>query len=193
MNILFLHGMASSHESPIAASIRKHIPDATVWTPDLSINPAVAFPQIDEFLATHDVDVIVGHSLGGFMAQKYRGRRKVLINPSLGMTYMYLFQGDNKYKEKRNDGNQIWHVDKSMCKTYKEMENKQYDNLTDDELRLTVGVFGKGDIMTRLSAHRFAKHYSNRVFMPGGHYPSDDAVRNYVVPAILSLKKTCDQ
>ncbi|MBR4713419.1 MAG: alpha/beta fold hydrolase [Paludibacteraceae bacterium] len=187
MNILFLHGMASSHESATAEFIRKYLPEATVWAPDLSIDPEKAFPQIDRFLAEYQVDLIIGHSLGGFMAQKYRGRKKILLNPSLGMTYMYMFQGDNKYKEGRADGNQIWHVDKRMCDIYKDMERKQYDNLTPEEDALTIGMFGRKDFMTRMAAHWFKQHYSNRIFMPGGHYPPEESIRDYVVPQIRSF------
>ena len=187
MEILFLHGMASSHDCSIALDMQKHMPESKVWAPDLSIDPDKAMPQIEEFLASHNIDVIVGHSLGGFMAQKLRGRKKILLNPSLGMSYMYLFVGDNKYKGQRYDGNQIWHVEKSMCRRYKEMQRTQYDNLTPEEDRLTIGLFGKWDFMTRMAAHWFKQHYTDRRFIPGTHYPSEATVRDYVVPVIKEL------
>lgn len=184
MDILFLHGMASSHTSETAALIRKYMPESTVHVPDLSIDPQIAFPQIERFLAEHHIDLIIGHSLGGFMAQKFRGRKKILLNPSLGMSYMYLFQGDNKYKEVRADGNQIWHVERRMCRQYKEMQRVQYDHLTPEEDALTIGMFGRMDFMTRMAAHWFKQHYSHRIFMPGGHYPPEESIRDYVVPQI---------
>lgn len=184
MEILFLHGMASSHASQTAAWIQQYLPESTVHVPDLSIDPNIAFPQIETYLAEHPIDLIIGHSLGGFMAQKFRGRKKILLNPSLGMSYMYLFQGDNKYKEPRTDGNQIWHVEKHMCRTYKAMQKVQYDDLTAEEDALTIGIFGKRDFMTRMAAHWFKQHYSHRVFMPGGHYPPESSIRDYVVPQI---------
>lgn len=187
MNILFLHGMASSHASPIATYLREYMPEATVWAPDLSIDPERAFPQIERFLAEYQIDLIVGHSLGGFMAQKLRGRKKVLLNPSLGMDYLYLFIGDNKYKEERADGVQTWHVERRMCDTYKEMERTQYDNLTPEEDAMTVGIFGKRDLLTRMASHWFKKHYSQWLAMPGGHYPPEEAIRDYVVPEIRRL------
>lgn len=187
MEILFLHGMASSHESQTAEFIRKYLPEATVHVPDLSIDPAIAFPQIERYLEEHPIDLIIGHSLGGFMAQKFRGRKKILLNPSLGMSYMYLFQGDNKYKEGRADGNQIWHVEKRMCRQYKKMQKTQYDDLTEEEDRLTVGIFGRVDFMTRMAAHWFKQHYSQRIFMPGGHYPPESSIRDFVVPKIREM------
>ncbi|MCQ2228226.1 MAG: hypothetical protein MJZ13_00590 [Bacteroidales bacterium] len=187
MVILYMHGMASSHESFTAACIRKYMPDAEVLAPDLSIDPAIAFPQIDEILKNNKVDVIVGHSLGGFMAQKCRGYKKVLVNPSLGVSYFQLFKGDNKYKHQRYDGVQTWHVDDRICKQYKEMEYKQYDGLTKEEDDITIGLFAWWDIVTRMSSHWFIKHYSHRQFIPGLHFPSENTVRDYIVPAINKL------
>jgi predicted esterase YcpF (UPF0227 family) len=59
--------------------------------PDLSIDPEIAFPQIQKILDENKVDFIVGHSLGGFMAQKFRGYKKILLNPSLGVSFFRLF------------------------------------------------------------------------------------------------------
>jgi len=188
MIILYLHGMASSHACPIAKSIQELLPTDRVIVPDLSIDPDKAFPQIDKILKEEQVDLIVGHSLGGFMAQKYRGYKKILINPSLGMSYMYLFRGDNRYKQPRQDGNNTWHVTTQMCRKYKQMEATEYDNLTEAEDNLTRGCFGRSDLFTRLSAHRFKKHYSHRIMIPGGHYPNADTIRDYIIPTIRAMR-----
>lgn len=189
MNILYLHGMASSHDSETARFIQKNMPEDNVIVPDLSIDPEIAFKQIDKILETEKIDIIIGHSLGGFMAQKYRGRKKILLNPSLGMSYMNLFVGDNKYKGARYDGIQTWHVDKRMCRQYKEMEKTEFDNITPEEDHMTIGLFGRCDFMTRLAAHRFKKHYTDRRLIPGWHYPTEDTIKEHVVPALRELYK----
>lgn len=165
------------------------MPEATVLCPDLSVDPSVAFPQINKILSENRVDVIIGHSLGGFMAQKCRGYKKILLNPSLGVSYFRLFMGDNKYKHARYDGVQTWHIDKRICREYKEMEHKQYDGLTKEEDDITLGLFAKWDFMTRMSSHWFLKHYSHRRFIPGGHFASEETVRDYIVPALQDLVK----
>lgn len=172
--------MASSHACPIAQSIQESLPKVRMIIPDLSIDPEIAFPQIDKILKEEEVDLIIGHSLGGFMAQKYRGYRKILINPSLGMSYMYFFRGDNRYKQPRHDGNNLWHVTTRMCKQYKAKEAVEFDNLTQEEDHLTKGCFGRSDLFTILSACRFKQHYSHCIMMPGGHYPTAQIIREYI-------------
>lgn len=187
ITVLFLHGMASSHECYIPATIQQCMPDAKVLTPDLSVDPSVAFPQIKEILAKQKVDVIIGHSLGGFMAQKFRGYRKILLNPSLGVSYFRLFMGNNKYKQSRYDGKKFWYIDDRICREYKALEKTEYDGLTKEEDDMTIGIFGRWDIMTRMSSCWFLQHYSHRIMIPGTHYPSNDSIRDYVVPAIRKL------
>lgn len=187
MRILYLHGMASSHESETAAYIRKYMPEAEVVVPDLSIDPEIAFPQIEKILNDEKIDLIIGHSLGGFMAQKCRGYRKILLNPSLGVSYFYLLKGTNRYKHARYDGVQTWFVDDRICKQYKAMEHSQYDGLDEKEDNLTLGLFARWDFLTRMSSHWFLKHYSHRQFIPGRHFASETTVRDYIVPAIRKM------
>ncbi len=187
MIILYLHGMASSHDSAIGNSIRKYIPEAEVLIPDLSIDPNIAFPQIDKILKENKVDVIVGHSLGGFMAQKYRGYKKVMVNSCLGTTFFKLFKGKNKYKHDRYDGCPYFTVTDKICSDYKELEHHQFENITKEEEQLTVGCFATWDLYTRLACHWFKKHYSQCYSMPGRHFPTDETVRDYVVPQIRKM------
>lgn len=187
MVILYLHGMASSHESFTAACVKKYMPEAEVLVPDLSVDPEIAFPQISKILAENKVDIIVGHSLGGFMAQKCRGYKKILLNPSLGVTYFRWFKGENKYKHSRYDGKQTWFIDDRICKFYKDMEHHQYDGLTPEEDNLTLGLFARWDFMTRMSSFWFLEHYSHRKLIPGMHFLKEDTVRDYLVPAIKEM------
>lgn len=187
MTILYLHGMASSHACPIAQNIQKAIPQARMIVPDLNIEPNTALRQIKRILKDEEVDLIIGHSLGGFMAQKIRGYQKILINPSLGMSYMEMFIGDNRYKQPRLDGCDTWHVTRQICERYKDLEATEFDNLTANEKEITKGFFGRCDFFTYLSSIRFKRHYKHRVLMPGGHYPSEDTILKYIIPSILTL------
>ena len=187
MNILFLHGMAEGHLSHIAGYIQKHMPDDRVITPDLVINPDESFHIIDEILKDNKIDVVVGHSLGGFMAQKYRTMRKVLINPSLGMSYGYLCRFPLKYKYERYDGLTHFQFTTDDCRKYKSMEAVEFDNITEDERNHTIGLFGRCDILTRLSAHRFKKYYSQRTIIPGTHFPTEEVVKKFIVKVIRDI------
>ena len=187
MTVLYLHGMASSHESEIGNAIKKYMPDVDVLIPDISVNPDIAFPQIDKVLAEQKVDVIVGHSLGGFMAQKYRGYKKVMVNPCFGTMFFRLFRGKNKYKHARFDGCPYFVVTDEICRKYRQLEHTQFDDIDEWEKVITVGCFANWDLYTRLACRWFKRHYKRCVEMPGSHFPKEEIVRNFVVPEIRRL------
>lgn len=184
MNILYLHGMASSHASETAAFLRKYLPQHRIITPDLSIKPEISFSIIDKIIEDEKIDILVGHSLGGFMAQKYRGMKKVLINPSLGTCFFRIFLGKRRYKHPRLDGIPYFEITPELCRAYRNLELHQYDHLTTSEKEITLGLFARYDLYTRLSAHRFKQRYIYRTVIPGRHYPTESTVRDYIVPAV---------
>ncbi|MDO4462444.1 MAG: alpha/beta hydrolase [Bacteroidia bacterium] len=187
-SILFIHGMAEGTHSLLAKNIRKHLPEGyTLYSPDLYIDPSKSFEKIDQYIKEYNIDILIGHSLGGFMAQKYREMPKILLNPSLGMSYGFLCRFNMPYKNMREDGLKTFRFTTSQCYEYKVMEKTEFDGITERELDVTIGVFGKRDILTRLSAHRFKKHYRHRCMIPGTHFPTEEIIRDYVVPEILKL------
>lgn len=188
INVLFLHGMAEGTHSKLAKHIRKHLPEGyTLYSPDLFIDPDKSFAVIDRCIEENKIDIIVGHSLGGFMAQKYREMPKVLLNPSLGMSYGYVCRFKMPYKDMREDGLTHFQFTMPQCRKYKAMEKVEFDGITQRELDVTIGLFGKRDILTRLSAHRYKQRYIHRQLIPGTHFPDENTIRDYVVPAIVSL------
>jgi hypothetical protein len=192
MNILYLHGMASSHDSALGNALRTCLPEYNVIIPDTSIDPDTTMHLVDEQMLSEHLDLLIGHSLGGFIAQKFTGVPKILINPSLGTRFMYLFLGNNRYKHPRHDGVQTYHVDRALCRTYRDYEATQYDDIDNPaqharEDACTIGLFARHDLFTRLSAHRFAQHYSDRRFISGSHYPTFETVRDEIVPVVREM------
>jgi predicted esterase YcpF (UPF0227 family) len=192
MTILYLHGMASSHESHIGNALRACLPQHRVLIPDTSIDPSATMRLIDDLMHREHVDLIVGHSLGGFIAQKYTGVKKILLNPSLGTSFMYLFLGKNRYKHARQDGQQTYSVTRALCHQYRQMELAQYAAIDDSRLHAaedacTIGLFARHDLFTRLSAHRFAQHYTDHRFISGSHYPTLPTVRDEIAPIVEEL------
>ena len=83
MKILFIHGLASSGAYKMASSLRILLKGSEVIAPDVPIEPVPALALLEGICATENPDFIVGLSLGGFWAQKLRGKRKFLVNPDL--------------------------------------------------------------------------------------------------------------
>ena len=100
MKILFIHGLASSGAYKMASTLRILIKGSEVISPDVPIEPDEALDLLEGICRDEDPDLVVGLSLGGFWAQKLRGRRKILINPDFHISdLLESMMGEVKYRE----------------------------------------------------------------------------------------------
>jgi predicted esterase YcpF (UPF0227 family) len=84
--ILFIHGFASCGLGQKSRLLIEHFGKDQVLTPDLAFAPAAAIAQLEQQLASHPVDLLVGSSLGGYYAtwlNRQHNLPTVLINPAV--------------------------------------------------------------------------------------------------------------
>lgn len=84
--ILFIHGFASCGLGQKSRQLIAHFGEQRVMAPDLPFAPREAIAFLQDIIATQQVDLLVGSSLGGFYATWLNGRRpipSVLINPAV--------------------------------------------------------------------------------------------------------------
>jgi hypothetical protein len=89
-HILYLHGFASSSQSEKALLVRdyfrQHLPAHQLSIPDLPYTPAEAWQELQQLCAKRAPDLIIGSSLGGFLATALAEQfacKAVLINPAV--------------------------------------------------------------------------------------------------------------
>lgn len=83
--ILYLHGFASCGDSTKTRLLKTYFGEENVIAPDLPVDPEEAIRLIKRLIFEHNVDLLIGSSLGGFYATYFAelyGLKTVLINPS---------------------------------------------------------------------------------------------------------------
>ncbi len=83
--ILYLHGFASCGDSNKTKLLKAYFGEDNVVAPDLPVDPVEAISFIRQQIFAHDIDLLIGSSLGGFYATYFTelfGIKTVLINPS---------------------------------------------------------------------------------------------------------------
>ncbi|MDA3945689.1 MAG: hypothetical protein PF439_03300 [Helicobacteraceae bacterium] len=83
--ILYLHGFASCGNSTKSKLLKDYFGEEKVLAPDLPVDPVDAITFIKRQIFEHEVELIIGSSLGGFYATYFcelYGIKTVLINPS---------------------------------------------------------------------------------------------------------------
>ena len=186
--ILFLHGLASSGRYKMADQLRILLKGAEVLAPDIPPEPAEALPFLEKLCADYSPDLIVGHSLGGFWAQKLRGRRKALVNPTFHIAeFLRANLGDMPYLSPRADGAKSFRITERTCEAFEQLEQTEFDGLTREEKDLTIAFFASDDEVVRQGAEFEARYGKPGISYPGRHQPVFPEMKKYVVPELLKF------
>ena len=187
MKILFIHGLASSGAYKMASTLRILIKGSEVISPDVPIEPDEALDLLEGICRDEDPDLVVGLSLGGFWAQKLRGRRKILINPDFHISALLeSMMGEVKYLSPRADGAEFFSITQGICDGYRKLEEGQFKDVGPEEAALTTGIFADRDEMVDCRPE-FELHYPGRSHVyPGTHLPDYPHTKRYILPVILN-------
>ncbi len=187
--ILFIHGLASSGRYKMADQLRILLKGVEVLSPDVPPEPEKALTFLQSLCQDYRPDLIVGHSLGGFWAQKLRGWRKALVNPTFHIAaFLRELPSEMKYLSPREDGAVSFFITEAMCRGYELLEESEYDGLTQEEKDLTLAFFASEDEVVR-QGQEFAREYGKPgIAYPGKHQPVFPEMKRFIVPEI---KKFC--
>ena len=143
--ILYLHGFASSGASGTVELLRREFWERTdpahravVTAPDIPVDPLEAWPMLEALAYDEMPDLIVGTSMGAWYAQQLHGFLRICVNPSFWLSKKYdiLHVGKHKWLNRRKDGATEFHVKKETIEHFQEMEEHQFDGVTDDDRTL---------------------------------------------------------
>lgn len=184
MKILYIHGLSSSGNSGTAERLRRLLPDDIIFSPDLPIEPLEALEMLKRFVTEEGIDLVIGTSMGGMFAQKIRGVRKILVNPSFHVSQsMRRKLGVNKFFSERQDGISEYEITPELCDRYERLEQAQGLSYSDKERDNTIALFGTEDDMVNCR-EEYCEHYTKYSLFPGGHRLTEDMIRDYVIPII---------
>lgn len=187
MTVLFIHGLASSGSFKTATSLHHLLRPCDVVSPDVPIDPEEALTLLQKICAEAEPDLVVGLSMGGFWAQKLHGYRKILINPDFHISELLQTRiGEVGYLSPRRNGAKSFTVTKDICRRYAEIENHQFDDISDAEVHLTGAMFADSDELVDCSAEFEIYYPGQSIHYPGGHLPTHPELKQFLLPLIAS-------
>lgn len=186
-NILYVHGFRSTGNSSTAKNLRELLPHCKVVSPDLPVNAEEAVALLREICEEQKIDVVVGTSMGGMLAQKLRGMPKVLVNPSFFVSETFKKNmGTVTYFKEREDGVKEFEITPEIVESYSKIEKRQFSRISPKEMAITVGAFGNDD-KTVDCKDDYMEHYDKIIYFAGGHRLDKDALKDRIIPAIAQL------
>jgi len=184
--LMYIHGFASSAKSGTVVKLSELLPNTTVVARDVPLDPHAAMDMLQEMTDKEQPDIIMGTSMGGMYAEMLYGHDRILVNPAfqMGETMKdHGMIGKQTFQNPREDGIQEFIVTKAMVKEYKDITEKCFAKVTEEEQSRVWGLFGDEDPLVH-THDLFANHYRNAVWFHGEHRTNDKILINSVIPVI---------
>lgn len=191
INILYLHGFASSGNSGTAREIQETLPKCRVLSPDLPIDPDEAIQLIQKTINEESIDIVIGTSMGGLFASMVHDIPRILVNPSFHVSRMMKNRLDGAdsvvipFFKTRKDGATEFTLTREEADRYFDLGEQVFKSASSDNHR-TLGVFGTDDNVVDCK-EEYLEHFDNIRYFKGGHRLDKSAVEEVIVPAILQM------
>ncbi len=191
INIMYLHGFASSGNSGTGMKIQQCLPKSKVVCPDLPIDPDEALSLIEQTVKENSIDLVVGTSMGGLFTILAPVSDKLVVNPSFHVSRMMFHRLDGKdsvvlpFFKKRGDGATKFELSSQTAEKYQTLEADALHNSSIVPER-TIGLFGTGDDVVDCK-EEFLTYFGNILHFKGGHRLDKEAIEEVVIPTILQM------
>lgn len=147
MNIVYLHGLASSGNSNTANLLRELLPNDNIIAPDIPVEPEEALDMLYKLTENlfPEETIIIGTSIGGMYAQQMHRFRRILVNPAFRVSD-FLNENIGKsmsFFSERKDGIKEFLVTDELCNSFRKMESRQFDGFNGYNYEnMVIALFG---------------------------------------------------
>ena len=188
--LMYFHGFGSSAASGTVKILRELLPDFDVVAPDIPVDPVEALPFLRGLCMNEVPDVVVGTSMGGMYAQQMRCYNRICVNPAFEMSKKskMLTVGTHEYFKPRKDGTTHFEITSEIIRHHAEMEEHQFDGITDEDRKQVWGMFADNDQQVN-GESLFLQYYNQVIHFSGKHRMDDRVIEDVLVPFIRSIVK----
>lgn len=165
INILYLHGFASSGNSGAANDIQDCLPQCNVISPDLPINAVEALEVVQKITKDNRIDLVIGTSMDGVLALFANCDNVIVVNPTLSVSEFELLH--------------------RFANSYSQLDSIEFIKSRITSVNL-LALFGTEDDLVDCK-EEFLKISPNIRHFKGGHRLNREAIEEVVVPSILQM------
>ena len=170
-NLLYIYGFNSSAKTSTSArTFKTELVNFNVYTPEYPQEDGEkAYKFLQKYIDENDIDIVVGTSLGGFLALCLKCDYKIIINPACGA------------------GDDIIKIGASI------EQMASYNKIRDLYLwkqhpKRQIALFGKYDNLVNYKSEYIKKYGANDVYdINTEHHLSKEDINNYVFPYVRNF------
>lgn len=140
--LLYIHGLSQSGRSATAKFFEDVLSDVDVIAPDLSPDPIEALGQLKFICEQEKPEYIYAAQSAGVLALHLHDIKKIIVNPYTELSESLSDRlGVRKYDYPRKDGATEYEMTPNIIKHFAELEQSQFDNLSDFDKENTRTFF----------------------------------------------------
>lgn len=181
LTIMYVHGLNSSGNSSTAKNIETvlthNFPDVniTIKHPTFSKNANDAIKLLKK--EAEDCDIVIGTSLGGFLALNAEGAYRIVVNPALHPSITLPKLGESK----------------EISDSYKNAEKKLISSVDFEDKVTVIGYFADKDEVVN-DKEEFSKIYGKKATksFSGKHRMDKQNIEDIIVPEVKKYIKMCE-
>lgn len=173
INILYVHGLNSDGNSVTGKTIdkvlRECIPghNITVFHPTFPKDGASAIKLLKDEVRKNHINIVIGTSLGGFIALNAEGPYRIVVNPALHPSQTLLKLGESN----------------EVAASYESIENKLFRSIDFEDKATTIGWFANNDEVVQ-NGPEFKRLYGNCHKFAGQHRMDERVIRDIIVKSV---------
>lgn len=171
MKLLYIHGYNGSPNGNSYKLLQKHLPNnwEIIGMDYFQDDCTTALCQIKETIIKEKIDVVVGSSLGGYLALLITGVKRYIINPCYKPSIEL---------PKLKSCNELPTPSKEMINSYAEYEH-MISNIPPEDKKNIYGIFGDNDeLLGDTYIECFMEDIGKSpIIIPSGHHLSDDIAK----------------
>lgn len=159
--LLYIHGLAQSGRSATAKFFEDVLNDVDVIAPDLSADPYEALGQLKLICAQENPDFVYAAQSAGVLALHIHDLKRIIVNPFTELSKsLQEHLGECEFMYPRRDGIQKFAITPVLISHFAELENIQFDNMTEFD-KDNTNVFFLEIASDENNYYEFSKYFSN--------------------------------
>lgn len=181
--IIYIHGFASAGSTGTAERLRTLLPSATIISPDVPVEPAVAQAFLKDLCQKEQPDLIIGTSMGGMYTEQLNGFDRICVNPALHLEETIrknMGLGKMEFQNPRADGETWFMVTKGLLEAFREITSQRFQTNDGDRV---WGLFGREDTLVDCY-DEFHAHYRQAIRFNGEHALNEKTMLHALLPVI---------
>ncbi len=194
LNILIVDDLFSKNLTSLKLQLMTRLSKCNIYEAEKELNPYAMLNSLEYEIRKHNIDIVIAYGSGCFFVHQLNGVQvhKILLNPKFYISEELLMHEGEINTDTHDFPYDIDTYRYFTIETCQQMEDRQFMNISSDNIDNTVGYFDLGMCSTE-NSEIFNSVYGPIYTLPENWHEGDGFTRFELIPTIerLYYKSNC--